>query len=61
MSSAFNHKSRSRVTNRDKSIIFSGFTRRADYKKVIKESRKPSIFKKLSSSFKNLFRKNQGK
>ena len=62
MSSAFNHKSRSRKTHSSNAEIFRGFERRSSFKKDMRDSKKkPSIIEKTLTSFKNLFRKNQGK
>ena len=62
MSSAFNHKSRSRVTHQSNAEIFRGFERRSSFKKDMRDSKKkPSIIEKSLTAFKNIFRKNQGK
>jgi len=62
MSSAFNHKSRSRKTHSSNSEIFRGFERRSSFKKDMRDSKKkPSIVSNAVSAVKKLFRKNQGK
>ena len=62
MSSAFDHRSRSRKTHCSNADIFRGFERKASFKKDMRDSKKkPSIIEKSLTAFKNIFRKNQGK
>ena len=62
MSNVIKHKARSRVTYQNNAGIFRGFESRANIKKGMRDSKKnTSVFGKLVSKAKSLFRKNQGK
>jgi len=62
MSSAFNHKSRSRKTYSKNEDVFRSFKSRSSSKKDMRDSKKkPSIVSNAVSAVKKLFRKNQGK